>query len=312
MMPLLAEYAITPDVFDVTSYSTEEVCGLHLRTIREVLMGEGLVRDLRAGEWRKLLGEHDRPWHRWAKELVKKLAIQGRLIEFPPALPAVPANDSEWCAEAVAAHRRRAMLGGVIATKRVKDLCADVQIVERIDKLSGATWWTRRSPSVRLDRKLADYREQLEPILRCAKSLQFIDPHLNPTLSRYVGFSELLASVGQQRPLIEIHRVCYVGSGAKRRILDGTEVEGWFRDTLAELLRAACLKAEVFVWDDFHDRYLLSNLIAVSMPNGFDTTGKDADLTTWSRLGRREHDDIQKEFDEASGRHKLKHKFTLP
>lgn len=311
-MPLLAEYAITPDVFDITSYSTEEVCGLHLRTIREVLMDEGLVRDLRAGEWRNLLREQDRPWHRWAKEIVKKLATQGRLIEFPPALPAVPASDSGWCAEAVASHEREAMLGGVIVTKNVKDLYPDERVVERIDKLSSASWWTNRSPSARLNRKLADYLGHLEPILRCANSLQFIDPHLDPTRRGYKGFPDLLASIGQQRPLIEIHRVCYTGSGANRQILDGAELERLFRGTVLGALRAAGLKAEVFIWDDFHDRYLLSNLIGVSMQNGFDTTGKAADPTTWSRLGRQQHDDVQREFDEASGAHKLRRRFSLP
>ena len=45
-MALLAEYALTPDVFDATSYNSEEVCGLHLQTLKEVLLNEGLVRDL--------------------------------------------------------------------------------------------------------------------------------------------------------------------------------------------------------------------------------------------------------------------------
>ena len=48
-MPLLADYAITPDVFDVTSYSSEEVCGLYLGVIREAMLDDGLVRDLRDG-----------------------------------------------------------------------------------------------------------------------------------------------------------------------------------------------------------------------------------------------------------------------
>ena len=33
-MALLSEYAITPDVFDVGSYSSEEVCGLHLQALK--------------------------------------------------------------------------------------------------------------------------------------------------------------------------------------------------------------------------------------------------------------------------------------
>ena len=311
-MPLLAEYAITPDVFDVSSYSTEEVCGLHLAAIRELTMADGLVRDLRAGEWRSLLRGHGRPWHRRAREILRKLAKEGRLIEFPPVLPAVPANDPEWCAEAVAAHEQKALLGGVIVTKNVKDLYYGEGIVECVDRLPAAPWWTSRSPSVRLNRTLADYREQLEPILRCANSLQFIDPHLNPQRPGYREFPGLLAAVGQQKPLIELHRVCYSGSGSGRQVLDGRELERLFRDALAEPLRAAGLEAEVFVWDDFHDRYLLSNLIGVSMQNGFDTTRKAVDRTTWNRLGRQEHDSVQREFDEPSRSHKLRHKFTLP
>ena len=40
-MPLLADYAITPDVFDVTSYSNEEVCRLYLQKIGSVLRTQG-------------------------------------------------------------------------------------------------------------------------------------------------------------------------------------------------------------------------------------------------------------------------------
>ena len=63
-MPLLAEYAITPDVFDVASYTSEEVCGLHLEAIREPMLTDGLVRDLRDGEWRRLFANDARAWHR--------------------------------------------------------------------------------------------------------------------------------------------------------------------------------------------------------------------------------------------------------
>ena len=92
-MPLLADYAITPDVFDVTSYTNDEICRLHLKQIGNVMRTEGLVRDLRAGSWRALVAGGERPWHRRGKELVKKLATQGRLISFPPALPTDPVDD---------------------------------------------------------------------------------------------------------------------------------------------------------------------------------------------------------------------------
>jgi hypothetical protein len=71
------------------------------------------------------------------------------------------------------------------------------------------------------------------------------------------------------------------------------------------------VQATVFVWDDFHDRYLISNLMGISLPNGFDTTRDPNSVTTWTRLGRNERDDIQQEFDEASGHHALRARFTI-
>ena len=313
-MPLLADYAITPDVFDTTSYSSEEVCGLHLHTIREVMMNEGLVRDLRAGQWRALFSNSGRSWHSRAKEIVQKLATQHRLIESPAVLPSTPTDDSGWCAEALASHAQKSLIGGVIATQTVKNAYRRESLVGRIDRLSGAGWWVNRSSSIRLDRKLADYRQHLGPILNCANSLQFIDPHLQPGQRGYKSFARLISGAGRRRPAprIEIHRACYEGMGRNRQIIDDGEVEHIFHSALTRPLQAAGLSAHVFIWDEFHDRYLISDLIGISLPNGFDTTSRRDDITTWTRLGRTERDDVQREFDEASRRHHLHHRFTIP
>jgi len=85
-----------------------------------------------------------------------------------------------------------------------------------------------------------------------------------------------------------------------------------FRDALTESLRLAGLTATVHIWDDFHDRYLISNLIGISLPNGFDTSGAPGAVTTWIRLGRRDRDDIQREFDPAARRHVLRDHFEVP
>lgn len=312
-MSLLADYALTPDVFDVTAYSSEEVCGLHLQTIREVLMTEGLVRDLRGGEWGALFSEDGRTWHRRGRELLKKLAAQGRLVRHEPVAAATPADDREWCAEALGTHAREAIAGGVIVTEPVKSGFPDEPLVARIDRLATTPWWAARSPSVRLARNLGDYRQHLSPILRCANSLQLVDPHLDPSRHQYRELGDLLADAGGRTPapLIEIHRVCYEGSGPARQILDLADLEGRFRDALGGPLGAAGLRAEIFVWDDFHDRYLISNLIGISLPNGFDTTTDPGSITTWTRLGRAERDDVQREFEEASGRHALRGRFTI-
>ena len=313
-MPLLAEYAITPDVFDVASYTNEEVCGLCLEMIREPMLIDGLVRDLRDGEWSRLFASDARAWHRRGKELIKKLAKQGRLIQFPRALPEPSPDDHGWCAEALATHDVRAFTGGVIVTDPVKNIWPNEPLVARIGRLGNAQWWAARSSSVHLMRTFTDYKKHLDPVLRCSNSLLFIDPYLDPAKPRYSEIGALFALAGERTPApkIEIHRVCYEGSGPARQIKDGSYFESRFRGELAGPLRAASLQAEIFIWDDFHDRYLISNLIGILLPNGFDTDQDSNDDTTWARLSRKDRDRVQREFDVAARRHKLQFQFTIP
>ena len=72
---------------------------------------------------------------------------------------------------------------------------------------------------------------------------------------------------------------------------------------LAAPLRRNGLSAEVFIWDDFHDRYLISNLIGISLSNSFDTNTSQS--TTWHRLGRVDRDNVRRQFHPRTGPHKL-------
>jgi hypothetical protein len=65
------------------------------------------------------------------------------------------------------------------------------------------------------------------------------------------------------------------------------------------------MKASVYVWDAFHDRYLITNHVGIVLPYGFDISEDTKEMTTWTRLAPRDRDDVQREFDPASHRHKL-------
>ncbi|MBW1793315.1 MAG: hypothetical protein JRF30_03025 [Deltaproteobacteria bacterium] len=312
-MALLAEYALTPDVFDAESYSSGEVGDIHLQHLKEAILHEALVRNLRHGRWLHVFSDNDRAWHQRGRELLRKLVTQNRLNCFQPVLTDEPTTDDGWCSEAIASHEV-VPLAGVVVTSDPANKFNNVDLVSAIGNLRNANWWRQRSPSVRLSRNLADYQEHLRLVLRCANSIMFIDPHLDPTQPRYSHFVNLLLAMEGRspRPLIEIHRVCYVGSGPKRQIIPQAELEQWFKQKLTDPLRDAGLEAHIFVWDDFHDRYLISNLVGVSIPYGFDTTRQPGSITTWTRLGRADRDDIQREFDPASNRHTLRYSFIVP
>ena len=311
-MALLAEYALTPDVFDSEYYSHEDVCSARIDLLRDVLLEEALVRNLRQGDWLDVFNNPNRSWNRRGRELLKKLVKQNRLRRAPSALANAPTDDDGWCREAIASHDLDPVTG-IIATRRVFDAAEKKDILGCIDCLSSRAWWTARGSSVRLQRTVADYCTHLNLLMKCANSIMLIDAHLDPDQPRYADVLRLiqLASERQPVPLIEIHRVCYVGSGTSRKILQSTDIEDSFRKNWEKALFDCGLNINVFVWDDFHDRHIITNLMGIQLSNGLDTTGAPA-KTTWTRISRKDRDDIQREFDQASGRHKLKHHFKVP
>jgi hypothetical protein len=88
-------------------------------------------------------------------------------------------------------------------------------------------------------------------------------------------------------------------------------VETALRKGLANVAQRTGLSFDVFLWDDFHDRYLISDLVGISVPHGFETTSAPNAVTTWTRLGRDDRDDILREFEPAFYRHILRHRFRI-
>lgn len=312
-MALLCEYAVTPDVFDTSFYPHEDVGTARLEYLKDVFLEEALLRNLRDGEWLAVFKNDNRPWHRRGTELLRKMANQNRLRLAGAALPDAPTSDADWCREALASHRIDPMTG-VISTAQVAEEVGGDPIPGRIDRLGNSQCWTCRSPSVRPVRCRHDYEAQLRLIMHSANSVMFIDPHLDPTQRRYSDVLPILLLVHVRRPipLIEIHRVVYVGAGRNRQLIGLGEWENRFRNAWSRDLAAAGLQVEVFIWDDHHDRYLITDLIGIEMGNGYDTTTNPNAITTWSRIGRKDRDDIQREFYQACNRHTLRHRFTVP
>jgi hypothetical protein len=63
--------------------------------------------------------------------------------------------------------------------------------------------------------------------------------------------------------------------------------------------------------DDFHERYLIADIVGIMAPGGFDVTGNPNDWSTWARLGRDDKDKIQRLFDPAARPDKLKWRFMV-
>lgn len=307
---MLDEYALIPDIFDPAAYSNPAFIEMCLPHLKEPLFQEAVVRDLFDGAWSQYCLQHNGSLHRLTKEIVRKLLINNRLSRLPAQRVVLPANGGEWCDESIKGHSA-SPLSGIIAAFATKQGFPQHEVAS-IEKLTSTQWWQRRSSSVTIDRKTAEYLKVLNRILKQANSLMFIDPNLDPSSNSYRDFHLLLAPLSQRNPLpkIEIHRSFCRGDGKSRTF--PTEGE-WKEDfsIIQPYLRSYGLSVDVFFWDDFHDRYLITDVIGMTVPAGFDITGRLDDLTTWSRLGREDKDSFQRRFDPAARPDCLKSRFTI-
>jgi hypothetical protein len=146
-------------------------------------------------------------------------------------------------------------------------------------------------------------------------TLTFIDPYIDLREERYEGFGKLVLEARRQDvlPRIIIHcKIVRVPTDQTRKHWR-PQYERECRERFAplvELLRPSPLIADVFVWDDFHDRYLLTNLIGISVPNGFGiATGGEEEWTTWTRMSRADKENVESEFDPNS--HKQEPEFSF-
>lgn len=309
---LLDEYAIIPEVFDPNSYEPPELAGILLTSLRRPLTEEGIVANLRDGEWLTLVNGNLGGYHQRARNLIAELVKLKRIKPRPAALPGTCATSLEWCNEALGCHEVEPLTGIVAPQNSAGDIKYLKGPIQTIDRLHLAGWWRPGTCSIRTDRAIDAYKAVLRPALRHANVVMLIDPYLDPWEHRYAGVADVLALAAGRvlSPLIEIHRVVSSGSGRDRTPQEQPFWEGRFAP-LSAALKAMGIKAVVYIWDDFHDRFLLTNHIGVSMTNGFDTDGDPKARMVWNRLDRAAADDVQREFDPGSGMHKKLFDFPI-
>ena len=317
-MALFSEYAVTPDVFNLACYNSRDLWETQIRQLQQTFLTEGIVRDLRNGEWQQFLSGN--AWDRLVRNFLKNLHINGRLVPSNPELSQAPQTDREWCKEALASHDTTP-LNGIIVSDAIERTYRKNSLVSTVNKLlfPNVKWWSPADSSLRLKRTITDYKDALKLILRHAKSIMFIDPYIDPEQSNYADFIQLLEAAGNRppqlpQPFVEIHRKSLRGSGRNAPVWDQQNMENTFRNKFEPILSQSNLTVTVFVWDDFHDRYLISDLVGIQMSNGFDTTTGPLQ-TIWSRIGRTDREDVERDFDaNIQGKRypKCQFNFTIP
>lgn len=314
---MLVEYALVPDVLDATCYDSPELCEARLQVLKPILMEEALVRDLRGGDWWRYI----RDWiktlpeqcHPKAKELLKKLKQKERIRTVPFRGPSQPDCHTAWLEEALASHQWQNLIG-VITSTEVARQNRDNPLITSIDKLTNSEWLKKRESAIEIPKQSSTYLQHLRLLLNHANSILFIDPYLDPTQPHYQEFHFLLKAINPRDipPLIELH-VAAKGidkAGGDRSQLSLGEWKARFRPLLQALGKSS-LGAEVFVWEYFHDRFILTNLAGITLTGGLDVIHDPNARVIWSRLPNSLRDEKQRDFAFNSPKHTLKYHFKL-
>lgn len=305
-MSLLRDYVITPDVFVFNKdvYKSEEVYDLYMEKIFDVISNHGVIRNLRAGKWGK---EIKRNLHRCTDRTRRRIrSLKGREFPFAPASSKAPTKAKDWVDEAFESHRKMGLTGGIITSIKPTRDDYDKGPIKYIHDLkshpdgkSDTYWWpSYGDSSICLERTSDSYKENLLSVVHYSSSLKLIDPYVN--LLEEGSFvdtflNDVLSDSTRKNSLrVQIHSSVKMLNGemTTRKYIQQScnKLTCMLRDSKVE-------RVEVFIWKNFHDRYLLSNLIGICLAHGFATTERNSLKTTWGRIGRESREYIRDAFN---------------
>jgi hypothetical protein len=304
---MLSQFAVIPGSFDPALASSPNALDLGIGCLNDLCRAEGLFLDLRAGTWSAALDNVSTR----GKAFLKFARNRHRIIQGSPQLGPEPDGDESWLWEAQAYHKKSPCRAIITPNQLAEDYAGD-PIVTGLERLNQIAWWGERSASRSIKRCTKEYRSALAFVLRHANLLMFIDTYIDPLAPNYEEFPELLLAAGtnDHKPIIQIHRASWRKVGGKVEV---QSLAAWMDDfnPWSERLARAGIKADVFIWENTHDRYLVSDIISISLPYGFDI-GSDGDPpTTWNRIGAKEIERLQLEYEPVCKLHGLAGAFVI-
>ncbi len=308
---MLHEFAFSPDVFFPDAFGVEAANGefiaaenhghLALAALWKGIERFGVIRDLAAGGWGKDLEARREDLHVRSRELLKKLRLDGRIVSACSHSANPPKNEMDWLTEALASHKADPEIAQFFGTD---EFCGSLkaadylQLPKGISKIPFCSPFSGGGCSLKVERNVAAYIMALRSLIKYSRSLMFIDPYLDLKAPNYQDFLRLLNEIASINPGVEIelHRQIKPPQGGQ--LIPAAAWKLRFEEAIASDQSLKNLNIKVFIWDEFHDRYLISNLMGVSVPYGFDTT-KKSEATRWSMLTPQDADDVRQEFSEG-------------
>lgn len=306
---MLREFALSPEVLFASAYGVTDKDGefvqadnhghLALTALWKGIERGGVIRDLADGQWSGNILERNDELHVRSRELLKNLKKDGRIVKALTQKNASPTAELDWLNEALASHNGEPELAQFFGTDAFCSTLRAVdyqQLPKGVSKLPFCAPFSGGGCSIKVGRDVDAYWAALKPLAKYSRSLMFIDPYLDLSAANYRDFMKLLRAIADINPKVEIelHRQIKP-AGDRAAMLTATDWHQKFRQALAADPVVNAMRIGVFIWNEFHDRFVISDLMGASVPYGFDTTAKK-DETRWTLLSAQDSEDVRAEF----------------
>lgn len=297
---MLYEFAMTPNLFDASVIEPDARAGIVLVELLRGIAENGLLANLHKDRWLRHVQEHrvstlptslrDR-----ILTILNLLHARHRLVRHPKRQAGDPATDYDWLGLALESHDR-IPFHGIFLSQDLIDGCGHNcdAFVEFLGALDSPKWEARRGRTRSLKKSEADYRNALAPLVRHCKVLQLVDPYLNAQETRYFTTVDLCSELMGRRVQERLAGRIDVHAEAKRQRPDGLAIEqhldAW-ENRLRPLVARDHHRFRVHLWEcqpggeSMHDRFILTDQCAVSVPGGLDCRAHShANSTNWALL----------------------------
>jgi len=297
-LSFLPEYAVLPEVLEATG----EPSIRQLRSLTEMFLRDGLVRNLYSGQWRQELVQKMAALSPVACKVLKHLIDDGRLISSRKRSPSRPQSSEEWCREALESHKQHRALRAVFAERSTAVKFAEEPLVLATDD-PFERGDIRPDNSAELRFHVDDYREYLGPLIKVAREICFIDPYINPDHAHYRHeFLEVLklATENPNSAPIQIHRMSEYEPRRGNQPAKELCTELAWRPIFADWNRQLAvwkLKVDVHIWGKFGSRYFLTNHVGLSAGKGFKSDPTKKERHHWSMLTGQDRKNLRLHFN---------------
>lgn len=295
---LLYEFAMIPDVFEHSTLKNDQ--SLEFIFVVQFLRGlseNGLLANLYKDQWYKDVNSQISNLPQELKGQImaclNMLDSRHRLVRHPKQGGQVPAHSVDWLNLAMISHQKIPFHGIIFHKGSFEDDSLADNVLIELSKILNSSQWQNRRRSLTLKKREKDYRKNLTPILRYARSLTLVDPYFNHSEARFFDTIQLCSELMGQRPGLDRRQGrIHIHAAKKHQEPEDRSLEEYlasWKDKLSELNCKDGHRFKIFLWESssetLHDRFILTDQCGISTPGGLDCrTQSNPNDTVWSLL----------------------------